>query len=243
MIATRTIIGNKFESTECNKHGWIHHNACNRAKFRLSDAIAVRFNAKNLNEYPISPTTFVIKCDALDKKGIPVEIKRGTIVNDNGVKLSISFSEHLSIKSYRDVYKIICEKLKIPYTYSPIKQNGEKSKRKILTFDKLYAKQPEIIPLEKLKSLGIKRKRIYYRTLMEFCQTNGATEMFNNFVTSEAVQNIFDSWVQNFRYKNFYLDCQSKLYHSSDLIFHVKPVRGYWGFDRMTVFARLKKNV
>jgi len=243
-MLTRNLTGKKYEISECRENGWIRQNVFNRAKFRLRDAIAVRFNPKNLDNYPLQRTPFVIKCDAIDAIGVPIEIKKSHIITEDGNKLSIPYSEHLSIKTYRDVYKLICEKEKIAYkNYLWCKKEQRQSKKYQLDFSNLYSKYPEIIPIERLQKLGMKRKQPYYHTLMQFCNERGVIDMFNNFVTSEGVQNIFNNWIQNFRRKNFFLDCPNGIYHSSDLSFYVKPVRSYWGFNRMTVFVRLKKNV
>jgi len=243
-MVTRNLIGQRFDNIECRKHGWSKQNTYGRAKFRLRDAIAVRFNPQNLKSYSLSRSPFIVKCNAIDGEGTPIEIKNREIITGDGNKLAILFSEHLSIKTYRDVYKLICEKKKINYrSYLWCKKENRQSKRYKLDFSELYNKHPEIIPLNRLKKIGTKRKQAYYRSLMAFCHENGVTDMFNNFVQSDAVYGIFRNWIQNFRHKNFYLACPSGIYHSSDLSFYVKPVKGYWGFDRMTVFVRLKKNV
>jgi hypothetical protein len=243
-MVTRNLTGQKFENIECRKHGWTQQRINGRSKFKLRDAIDINFNPKKLNTYIIPRTSFVVKCDALNKEGTPIEIKKHKIVSDGGDKLSILFAEYLSIKTNRDVYKLICEKLKILYKYDVWNKTSQtKDKRKRISFDLLYSLHPEIIPLEQLKKFSDKRKRIYYHNLMNFCYEHGVTEMFNNFVSSKGVHKIFNRWIQNFRRKNFYLDCQSGLYHSSDLSFYVKPIKSYWGFNRMSVFVRLKKNV
>ena len=240
----KSLRNQRHQNGECNKHGWVKQNVYGRAKLRLNDAISLNFNPDNLEHYSIQRKPFVVKCDALDPNGTPIEIRRSDIVDDDGKKLSIMLSQYLSIKSYRDVYKLICVKSKISYNHKPInKTNGLPSKRLKITFDELYKTYPEIVPLDTLKTYGKKAKKTYYKQLIKFCVTNGVTEMFNKFISSDAVMNHFSNWSQNFKRKNFLLDCQSGIYHSSDLNFYVKPVRGYWGFDRMTVYVRLKKNV
>lgn len=227
-------MGTQFEKKECRKYGWTKQNTCAHAKFRLRDAIDVNFDPKSVNNYPMQRKPFIVKRDALDIHGTPVEIKSNELVDKSGKNLSILFSEYLSIKCYRDLYKIICEKLKIPYVYF----HGE---RKRLNFDALYLQHPEIIKLEHTHSLDPERKQNYYQQLVTFCVEHGVTSMFNDFVASKPVQKIFNSWIQNFRRKNFYLDCKSGTYHSSDLSFSVKPVIGHWGLKRMTVFVKLKR--
>jgi hypothetical protein len=89
--------------------------------------------------------------------------------------------------------------------------------------------------------MGKARKQSYYQQLVNFCDEYGVASMFNDFVASKPVQKIFTSWIQNFKRKDFYLDCQSGTYHSSDLSFYVEPVKGYWGLNRMTVYVKLKR--
>lgn len=235
-MITKSKTTNKFESSEIRKNGWKRHDQYGRAKFRLTDAINVRFNSKNIAKYEMPREPFIVKCDAVDDEGTPIEIKNGYILDAEGNKIAIRFSEHLAIKSYRDAYKVICEKLKIQYKFLH-------GKRKRLDFSELYTRHPEIIPIAKLKLYGEKRKKAYYNQLLSFCSEHGVTDMYNNFLESEAVQNIYNNWVRNFTRKDFYLDCYNDIYHSSDLSFYVKSVRGYWGFNRMTVFVRLKKNI
>lgn len=235
-MSKRNNYGYNFERSECVKNNWISLWSTNHAKFSLSDAIAVKFNPKSINNYNIQSKPFVIKCDAIDNKGVPIEIKKNGMVDGN-TKLTIPFSEYLSIKSYRDVYKLICEKYLISY----IIFNG--GKRNSVCFDGLYQKFPQLLTLEKLKSIDRLQKKQYYRDLYQFCISHGVTEMFNTFVGSNEIKKIFHSWIQNFKRKNFYVDCQSGIYHSSDLNFNIKLIKGYWGFDRITVFIKLKNNV
>jgi hypothetical protein len=232
----RNVTGTKFERTECKENHWTSKHKIARGKFRLSDAINVKFNAKYLSKYDIARRPFVVKCDAIDKDGIPVEIKKSKMITLTGKKLAISFAEYLSIKNYRDVYKLICEKMGYNYVYY-------QGKRKRITFDTLYKKHAKIERLEDLKVMDEKRKKLYYRWLVKFCQDNGVTEMFNNFVASKQIIDIFAGWIKNYRNKDFYLDCKDGIYHSSYLTFSIKLVKAHWGFNRVTVFVKLNKKL
>lgn len=231
----RNVTGKRFEAVECRKHGWTPSRSICQAKFRLRDAIRINFSLDRLDSYVIHKRPFVMKHDALDKKGTPIEIKKFHLIKKDK-KILIPFAEYLSIKNYRDVYKMICQKKGYAYYYYW-------GKKKCTSFASLYVKEPFIIPIKQLKLLDPVEKSAYYHKLSEFCKDSGVCDMFNEFVNSDEMLNMFYNWAKNFRNAHFYLDCQDGLYHGSQLTFSVRPVRSHWGFDRITVFVKLKKNV
>jgi hypothetical protein len=215
----RNITGKRFEKSECRKHGWTLKRSICQAKFRLRDAIKLNFDTDRLEDYTIHNRPFVMKHDALDKKGTPIEIKKYSIIK-NGKKVSIPFSEYLSIKSYADVYKMISQKKGYPFYYYW-------GKKRCTSYAALYAKEPFIIPVKKIKLLTPKQKKVYYLKLTQFCKDNGVCDMFNEFVNSKDILKIFYNWCRNFRNAHFYLDCKNGIYHGSQLTFDVRPVRSH----------------
>jgi hypothetical protein len=232
----RTIKGKRYEHSVCKKYGWTPKRTFSHARFTLMDAIICNFNTNRLNDYAIHKRPFGTKSDALDKKGTPIEIKQYHLFDKKGKRMMKPFSEYLSIKSYRDIYKLICEYYEIPYF------NWNGGKKKYFDFTGLYQHDKRFIPLENISKLDpIKRKR-YYKFVLGYCKTSGVNEWFNSFVDTDQVKSIFHNWIRQFKRSNFYISTKDGIFHNSQVVFNVRLVESHWGFKRMTVFVKLKKN-